>query len=67
MERIELSAQRATVINPSVIPSDNTPLGWSERTKAGLPYRPEKADYGITQYPSSQIILEHACYKDNIT
>jgi hypothetical protein len=33
MERIELSAQRATDINPSVIPFDNTPLGWQEGQK----------------------------------
>ena len=25
------------------------PLRWQERTKAGLPYRPKKADYDITQ------------------
>jgi hypothetical protein len=47
MEIIELSAQRETVINPSVIPSDNTPLGWLERIKVGCHIAQEKAEYHI--------------------
>jgi hypothetical protein len=43
MERIELSAQRATAINPSVIPSDNTPFRLVGKDKSGFAISPHKS------------------------